>query len=359
MSMVKKIPGSSVSSLSILQQKPLIILLGWLGCKERTLHRYMELYQSLGCQVITRILPPALVIQAVHSPLSPIPTDIYHRLSLSLLLHQGPIPTPPTTSSTSSCKNITDFAIHILQDVISYNYPPFMIHNFSNGGCFLFEKIYQILQFPNSQQQQHLQNHLKDKQDYTHPTRLLLLQQQCRGIIFDSSPAAFHHRLNLLDSALMHIPTTERLQLKLQKILSSLSSSWYPGKRQKVRLTQQQRSKEFWNTMMYEYSWIPQLYIYSKMDHLTDYQELEKLILYRKTHHHQQQKQQTIYTLPLEDSPHCGHLLQYPQEYRQAIQSFLDVCLISSSDRDIILRKDEYDNKYNTRDTGISLFSKL
>jgi len=303
---VASIHQNAQGDTRLFHPKPLIVLLGWLGSKPRTLNRYVELYDTLGCQVIIRILPPAMVIHSAHTPLSPLPRDIDHLLSSSssaaaIQNHKEPC-------------NITDIAVDILQEVTARHYPNFVIHNFSNGGCFLWEKIYQIL---TSQSQTQGKSPINPKDDRVHGP-ISTLKEKLMGVVFDSSPAAYHARPNLLDSAIMYVPTLERLQLKLQM----LTQQWFQGKASMLE-TSKRRSMEYWNTMMFDNLNIPQLYIYSTMDHLTDWEELEKLIHHRRGH----LGEQMIQSLRFEDSRHCSHLLRHPSEYKQTTQSFLDMCI--------------------------------
>ena len=285
--------------------KPLIILLGWLGSTPRTLNRYAQLYDRLGCQVIIRILPPVMVINASTTPLSPLPRDINRLLS-----HSMTSTSRPSRDASYKPYNTTDAAVDILQEITDRGHPHFIIHNFSNGGCFLYEKICQILAYKLPV--------VEEKDNRSHDININPLKEKLIGVVFDSSPAAYHTRLDILDSAIMHVPIVERLQLKLQM----LSQQWIRGKEMTFE-TIKRRSNDYWNTLMCDTWDIPQLYIYSKVDNLTDWEELEKLIIHRRGHF----GEHMIHSLRFEDSLHCCHLLRYPTEYKGATESFLELCI--------------------------------
>ena len=258
-------------------ERPIVILAGWLGCHPKNLQRYAQMYDRLGYTSLIRIASPASVIHAMINGPPPSNTDI------------GDVDDNDDNSSSSEMKHI---AINTLQHIQQLQPPHFIVHIFSNNGCFLWEWIRYML---------------FHKSSYN-------LQNKLLGIIFDSAPAYFHGKVDGLQSALEYVGDKEQRD-KLIKLARSLDTN-------RVK----RRHNKFWNGLRndtYGSENIPQLYLYSDCDKLANVKYLEELIAYRRQ---QMSGKERVWSRKFVGSSHCGHLKKYPTLYEESVGNFLEFC---------------------------------
>ena len=248
---------------------PIVILAGWLGCHPNNLQRHVQMYDRLGYNTLIRIASPESVLHAmVNGPSS-------HR-----------------NNDMCTSSEMEHIAINTLQHIEQLQPPHFIIHIFSNNGCFLWEWIRHILY---------------NQSSYN-------LQDKLIGIIFDSAPAYYHGKIDGLQSALAYVGNKEQRD-KLINMARSLNPNQV-----------KQRHSDFWNGLCddpYGSENIPQLYLYSDCDPLANVKYLEELISYRRQ---QMNKSERIWSHKFASSNHCGHLKKYPAEYEQSVRNFLEFC---------------------------------
>ena len=299
-------PSPVLTISSSLPQRPVVIIAGWLGCRPKSLRRYISLYRSLGCDVIIRIPSPSMVILAT--------TSSHHSTESRLPSPRGNADSKHRATSNQS---VFDLAINTIEDVRKSSCNEFYIHVFSNGGCFLWEAIYETL----LRQQQDTNKHNYCNSDDTN------MISKLKGVIYDSAPADFSgERNNLIFHALEYCSPSERLRFKVQFMferLFDIGNNKNMGKKEQ----RQQRAIEYWykmrNTSLF---YVPSLYILSKNDSLAPYKQLKELIDYRRATFGDDLVKHLVY----ENSPHCSHLRSNTQLYSKAIEEFLDT---SSSTR--------------------------
>ena len=297
------------------EQRPVVVLAGWLGCQPKHLRRYKELYENLGWDVIIKIAtPPMVVLTSIARP-SPITQEEY-----SLCIHNNNNNNNEMMTRKKEY-SMTDVAINILRQIMISNCPIFIVHVFSNGGCFLWEKMRQILYTRTIPQTTTTNN--SDKEENQSPDNNMYhmvdqIQMKLGGVVFDSSPASFANNPNLMYNAMRYSPFLERM--KLYSFLYAKRKVLGEKKEWSIR---QARANDFWCGMRNCILSIPQLYIYSHNDPLTPFQPLDELVYHRQRNHNHNN---IIHSLKFQDSPHCSHLRSHPTEYTQAIQSFIHKC---------------------------------
>jgi hypothetical protein len=286
--------------------KPVVVLAGWLGCQPRNLRRYHDLYDELGWTTVIRIGSPQSVLNAMK---------------------MGPSSSSSSSSSSSDQQTIiqsssdmlSSLAISLLIEIESLQPPYFVIHIFSNNGCFLWEWIRYFL-FDEKDEEQ--SPSLLSSLDMTTVDNIYNLRRKLIGVIFDSGPVYYNGNIDGLQLALRYIPTKERDQLL--QIASTID----------IQLLKH-RFDEFWNGLCNDTTNIPQLYMYSSSDELASAKEIDRLIQYR-SNLKQGRNSNNIWKYNFTDSEHCGHILKYPEVYHGKVKQFLDFC---TTDRCCIVSK--------------------
>jgi len=266
--------------------KPVVILAGWLGCHHRNLRRYSQLYNSLGWDTIVQIASPRSIVTAMS---------------------EGP------SSSQTSTTEMQHFAINTLKELQALQPPYFAIHIFSNGGCFLWECIRYILYEQDTSQQL----------SSTSSINISNLKQKLIGVIFDSAPGYYDGKINDLQSALEYVSSDIERKDLLTKTKTLDGNVVH------------QRFTEFWNGLLNDSTNIPQLYLYSQYDHLASAKHIEMLIECRKELIGMKGK---IWNHKFLNSEHCCHLLKYPEEYSKAIKEFLAFCMREGLDNNSFIK---------------------
>jgi len=267
------------------RQRPVVILTGWLGCHPRNLRRYSELYDKLGWNSVARIPSPNSVVAATTEG----PPDVTQAQT-------GKNTAFTSLRESRKMSEIEKLALDTLEHLQILKCPYFMVHNFSNGGCFLWEWIKFILR-------------QKPAASPLYPTiDSENLQKNLVGVVFDSSPCHYDAEVHTLLTALNYV-SSKSMREKLIVKATSLN-------RQSV----ENRFHEYWNGLLTDAQDTPQLYLYSPTDHLSPCRELEKLIELRKGLF----GERTISKHKFPDSEHCCHLLKYPEQYTNVIKKFID-----------------------------------
>jgi Eukaryotic protein of unknown function (DUF829) len=306
-----------------------VALLGWLGAQPKSLHRYETLYRTtLGVSTVaTYIAPPFTIVQTILSP------------------NMEPIQIPMNWPHIY-CDNIRttqDLAWNVLKGIHDVpNCDHFYVHAFSNGGCFVWEKIREILLLTERAEQGIPNNDNDEIENYMSRNKktaklpqdtanvLMKLRQQLNGVVFDSCPISDLHRL---PDALQYCSLLERLQVLRYCGFDYLSILTNPQVKERV----QQRIESYVTGLQNDTSSIQQLYLYGRDDPLAPAPFIDELIQHRKQRLQYLSKgNNQVASCVWDKSRHCGHLLQHPQEYTNAIEMFLNQEKGASSD--VILR---------------------
>ena len=254
--------------------KPLMILVGWLGCKIKYLKRYAELYKSLGYDVVTRIPNPSTVVMAS------LPSD---RIK------------PPSFFFRS----MDQLANDTLDEICSRQCSHMVMQFFSNAGSFLWEAISDKITAAPS----------------TASSTLIL--GKLVGVIFDSGPVDFSSNDELIYNAIAFCSSGDRKQLDHYLISREIKYGFHEETKNR-----RHRAKEFWAKMKNHKILLPHFYICSKDDKLTPYDSLSDLI----RHGEKMRGKGLVHSCVFDHSMHCQHLQEYPNEYKKCITMFLDFC---------------------------------
>lgn len=262
--------------------QPLVVLAGWLGCQPRSLRRYEALYKKLGFGVVTRIAASRMVVMSV--------------------LHESLIKYPSEwPRKRQRLETMQDLAWDTLRIVDSIQCSAILFHAFSNGGCFLWEQVRNILKTRAENEEVH--------------AKLLAIQSKLSGVVFDSSPAYYSPGdTSVLLAALKHCTWRERIGAYAQRLL-------HMPMLRKAEL--EQRATNYFESLRNDPLDIPQLYLFSKDDPLAQHDPIEELARHRQ-HLFGRER---ILLQKWESSPHCGHFLKHPVEYESAVSTFVDLCL--------------------------------
>ena len=277
--------------------RPLVVLAGWLGCKPQSLRRYAKVYERLGFNVLIRIPSPSMIVLASISSTEGKETDV----NCEGQVYDG----------KSKVTTMDQLASLTINDILNLDCSMWVVHLFSNGGCFLWDAMERKLR---------TSGRLKGS--------LYGLKYRLRGTVFDSSPADYRGTVreveNRINHALMQCTVKERMLLKFDLFLR--------GKSLKCGLSS---AEEFWKRMK-DCDWpLPQLYIFSENDLLTPSKPLRDLINFRK-----HKFGDLIQSKAFSSSGHCGHILAHPRNYTETLTSFLEFCCHHSpSNHDFVLHE--------------------
>jgi Eukaryotic protein of unknown function (DUF829) len=297
---------STAASSNPSKSKPTVVLAGWLGSQPSKLRRYREFYALRGHATILRIATPAMVVSVQPHALIPRVPVQPRRLSWTPTDAQEERAAGATASSLE-LKTMHDLAWDTLRELHGQESPRFVVHSFSNGGCFLYEQIQRILGTRHEQA------------DIDTSTALRKLEMV--GAVFDSCPGL---DLSTLDGALAYCTADELEQLEAK----------LPNYRADLQQHLGQRQDEFRQHMLETSPDMPQLYIYSRNDVLAPFAPLDQLVEERAKNARRRMRSRlagqappsplgVVRTLVLDDSPHCAHYLYHRDQYEAALESFL------------------------------------
>ena len=275
-----------------MSSSPLVLLAGWLGCQRKSLRRYEEFYLRAGYQVQVEIASPLLVAREI------LQDDAMH------------IPSDwPHTQVQSEPDSMEQLAWTILEQIYHSNSSSFIVHVFSNGGCLLWRWIRRMLELPL----------LLDSAMLTPTTfrALVLLRDQFAGIVFDSCPSSTFLGFR---QALQHCAWRDRMAVYRRYGWKLLQLGFGEHRQEAI-----ERAEDFIRFLRDD-SWIsrriPQLYLYSKDDPLARWQDIAAIVKHRQ----RLLGSAIIVERTWERSGHCVHLLRHPEEYKEAISTFLERC---------------------------------
>jgi len=264
----------------------LVVIGGWLGCKPKHLKAYESLYGSLGLHTLSFIPSPLCVIDS----------------TLTQQNSHFAIPSSKQCVGNLTRKKITNMtalAWKVLGDIYDSKAEIFIYHSFSNGGCFLWESMCQILLLKDCQ--------LDNTEIYT---KLKVLRGKCKGVIFDSCPAWFGtvQEPSKLWLALQHCSDEEKEAVR----------SIYGDRIHGVDKDMVNRNLEYFENLAVSPIDIPQLYLFSKNDVLSKQEYISKMIDVRRS------RQKCLVSKKVWDhSVHCSHLREHGEDYKNSVTEFI------------------------------------
>lgn len=336
--------------------KPVVVIAGWLGCQIKALAKYVELYESIGFVVMTVVATPYMVSNTAQTLAS-------SRAATSATTSATSATTSPLSHSIPSIHDLAHQIIQKLQSNSQYcNCTEIFFHVFSNGGCFLWEAIYGILSENNCFQEQSDDmnttargNHRHDheyKDSYSDVTNKI------SGIIYDSAPGNYQTSSSSPDSQLLlhafkYCTQQEQLQLKSEQFLQYL----HLGHEQTLKKNNR-RAMEYWNKMKLDpFFYIPALYLFSNTDKLAPFESLLSLVHYRQDKFGSSRSTTSdrcsqVKFVVFDHSPHCRHILTHPELYISSVKHFV-LQNISQSQK----RQQQQEQKQSSNDFTMQLYN--
>ncbi|XP_044157788.1 transmembrane protein 53 [Bufo gargarizans] len=249
------------------QREPVVILLGWAGCKDKHLAKYSAIYQGEGCVVIRFTAAWRTVFFA----------------------------------ESFGLRSLRDQAKKLLELLFDYEIDenPIVFHVFSNGGFMLYRYMVELLR------------------SHRQLSRLHVV-----GTIFDSAPG----NRNVLGSvrALNTVlaPGTSRPLRYLALLLFTvmvfvLRILLYPATRF--------LHENHYDAMKSDPSLWPHLYLYSRSDRIIARSDIENMVAIRR------RRRLTTQSVDFETSEHVSHYRRYPERYAAICRSFLIDCASKAS----------------------------
>ena len=192
--------------------------------------------------------------------------------------------------SDTEVKKISFYIIDLIKDLAKKGNPVFL-YSLSNGGCGVYFHIAEALTTEGHQ--------------YFNAFKVA-------GSIFDSCP--LDHNNMSVDKAQLTVAGEIKNPI-IKAFISYALGMAYP-------LIQKQRFlKRFIRDLGKIPMKSPELFLYSKTDVITPYQDIEKHIANRKP------QGVRIFTKCWEDSHHVAHYMKYPEQYTELLDKFIKVCL--------------------------------
>lgn len=168
------------------------------------------------------------------------------------------------------------------------------MHTFSNGGCFVYR-------------------HLSDLMHNSKHFASLTL----RGVIFDSAPSKQHivRGIRVIMTVFNYsfvVKCFIAALLVLNRVVSQYAS-YIPFMRF--------LADDFWSSLCKDPASCPQLYLYSVQDAVLPYTDIEEMIAVRRS------RGVPVLTQRWDDSAHVSHLVVHRETYVMACLDFLQRCL--------------------------------
>ncbi|CAI9546265.1 unnamed protein product [Staurois parvus] len=245
------------------QREPVVILLGWAGCKEKHLAKYSHFYRQQGCIVISHTAAWRTVFFAESFGLRHLREEAKKLLDL-----------------------LFDYEVEV---------NPVLFHVFSNGGFMLYRYITELL-------------HSDAK----------MRALQVVGAAFDSAPGNRNvygsvQALNTILRPRIGRPLRYLVLAAFAIMVFVLRIVLYPMTRF--------LHENHYDAMKRDPSLWPQLYLYSRADRIISYRDVETVVTARR------QRRLPTDSVDFQKSEHVSHYRRYPERYSSACVTFLTDCI--------------------------------
>lgn len=244
-------------------KEPVVILLGWAGCKDKHLSKYCSIYNEQGCVTIRYTAPLKTVF----------------------------------ISESFGYKELSSTALKLLEILYDYEVEnsPIFFHIFSNGGFMLYRYIVELLH--------------SDKQ---------FSSLNVIGAIVDSAPDSGNVR-----GALRALTATlgPKITPVLKYVLLALFAVGVFLLRIVLYPLTKYIHKNHYDAVQEKPPVWPHLYLYSRADQVIRYQNIEVFMGTMK------QKGVPVDSFDFVSSPHVGHFRDFPEQYTLKCRSFLVACM--------------------------------
>jgi Eukaryotic protein of unknown function (DUF829) len=279
--------------------RPVVVLAGWLGSKPYLLKRYVRLYENCGFDtVLVKIATPSMIINSILHP--------------NLIIDKN-FP-PPSWDFAINRSSIKSLAWDVIRDLVKSNCSFIIFHSFSNGGFFLWENMRQILLDDTNSQRNCCER------NESRSIALSKISEKLGGLVFDSCPGI---DMSLLPKAMEHASLWERFEVIQLCGLDYLLLNYNSNKMKQA----QEIAHSYLNNLQESHPSIPHLFLYSRNDPLAPCSAIDEVVQYRVNKF----GQANTFAKRWEDSIHCGHILSNPDDYREAVDSFVTYCVHKSN----------------------------
>ena len=254
------------------QQSPLVLIIGWANCRQKQIARYSELYEKQGCTTIS-----------VSS------CQLY-----KFALFYDSLFVDDTKIVIDAMKSQLD---------VSCNRPIFL-QLFSMIGPYIYLNIlhyyYQV-----GKDQFQLAKLQKSKEE---------IIPNIRGVVYDS-PAIEPTTVTMLSDAL-NVGVTNTTLLSMIERFSDVVFPYIIHNHGMHGVC----SKLLKRAPIL----LPQLYLYSNVDHIAPYKDIDEFIKYQKS------VGADVKSKMWDDSDHVAHFRKYPKEYENLVISFINECMLTN-----------------------------
>ncbi|XP_063075573.1 transmembrane protein 53 [Engraulis encrasicolus] len=249
-------------------KEPVVILLGWAGCRDKHLVKYSSIYTEQGCITLRYTAPLKTVF----------------------------------ISESFGYKELRHTASKLLETLYDYEVEnnPIFFHVFSNGGFMLYRYMVELLQ--------------KDKQFST----LCVL-----GTVVDSAPGSGN-----VKGALRALRTTlgPKINVLLRYLLMALFAVTVFLLRIVLYPVTKYFHKNHYDAMMDRPAPWPQLYLYSRADQVIRHADVERMV------HVLQGKELAVQSFDFGTPAHVSLFRDFPEDYSRRCLNFLGSCTTSTED---------------------------
>ncbi|XP_069367769.1 transmembrane protein 53 [Paralichthys olivaceus] len=247
-------------------KEPVVILLGWAGCKDKHLSKYSSIYNEQGCVTIRYTAPLKTVF----------------------------------ISESFGYKELSSTALRLLEILFDYEVEnsPVFFHIFSNGGFMLYRYIVELLH--------------SDKQF----SSLCVI-----GAVVDSAPGSGNVR-----GALRALTATlgPKISPVLRYVLLVLFAVTVFLLRVVLYPMTKYIHKNHYDAVQEKPPAWPHFYLYSRGDQVIRHRDIELFVETVK------QKGVPVDSFDFVSSPHVGHLRDFPEQYALKCRGFLATCMKDS-----------------------------
>ncbi|XP_035699540.1 transmembrane protein 53-A-like [Branchiostoma floridae] len=250
------------------EKEPVVILLGWAGCKENHLAKYSSIHEQQGCITIRYIMP-----------------------TYDIFFH------------TYKARTVAYKILELIFDLNLEGHPIFF-HVFSNGGGFIYRYLTEMVASQRGGQVGAL---------------------QIVGCIFDSCPSrrSLIVGMKALLTSMHHEPFLKRYSVTfffgIMVLFNTLRSwlSWL------LPFGFLRGEDDYYTAMKKDPSRWPQLFLYSRADKVVPYRQVEDVFEARK------KLGVRVLAVAFENSPHVTHLVHHRDLYMHHCNSFVKSCTMT------------------------------
>lgn len=291
------------------KEKPLVVLAGWLGCQQRSLYRYEQLFAKKGFQVLSTVASPTQVAECCFGSLPSAPLECPPR---------WPNHTVENNEANTVNQRMQRHAWSLLQEVHHRKSSYILFYAFSNGGCFVWQEVRRILQAA----AQTSEGSAKESSTVLgmgegQRSQLTTIRQRMAGVVFDSCPS---RQLSQMGFALAYCTWKERFAVAKAYGMDVVFLP--PLASQSKKNVANMRSVAYYRGLKEDPWELPQLYLYSQNDMLIPSTVVEELVEHRRD----LLGADRILSHKWTNSRHCAHYVDHPKEYESTVDSFLELC---------------------------------